>query len=66
METLVQVSAVVPRELKRQAFAVLAMRDQRFNHWLRSQMEHLLEETKGADENVAIVAGNRPAVRRSE
>jgi hypothetical protein len=39
MEELIQVKAEVPRMLKRRVFAALALRDERFNHWLRTQME---------------------------
>jgi len=46
MEELVQVKAEVPRALKRHAFAVLALREERFSHWLRKQMEILLQQDK--------------------
>lgn len=44
MQGLVQVKAEIPRELKRRAFAVLALREQRFNRWLRGQLEALLQQ----------------------
>ena len=43
MEELIQVKAEFPRMLKRRVFAALALRDERFNHWLRTQMEILLQ-----------------------
>jgi hypothetical protein len=43
MPDVVQVKAAIPRELKRRAFAALALRDEKFNRWLRSQMETWLQ-----------------------
>ena len=51
----VQVKASVPRDLKRRAFAALALRDEKFNRWLRSQMETWLQEVEGADETADIL-----------
>jgi hypothetical protein len=42
MEGFVQIKADVPRDLKRRAFAALALREERFNHWLKRQLEELL------------------------
>ena len=44
MAELVQVKAEIPRELKRQVFALFALRDQRFNRWLQTQMETWLQQ----------------------
>jgi hypothetical protein len=44
MQGLVQVKAEIPRDLKRRAFAVLAWREERFNHWLCGQLERWLKE----------------------
>jgi hypothetical protein len=46
MEDVVQVKALIPRRLKRQAFAALALRDEKFNRWLRTQMEALLQRVE--------------------
>ena len=46
MEEFVQVKADVPRDLKRRAFAALALREEKFNRWLRTQMETLLQEVE--------------------
>ena len=45
MSGLAQVKATIPRDLKRRAFAVLARREEKFNGWLRRELEALLEET---------------------
>jgi hypothetical protein len=45
MSALAQVKATIPRDLKRRAFAVLALREEKFNGWLRRELEALLEET---------------------
>jgi len=50
----VQVKASVPRDLKRRAFASLALRDEKFNRWLRSQMETWLQAVEGPDETADI------------
>jgi len=58
MEELVQVNAKIPRKLKQRAFAVLALHDERFNRWLKMQLEHLVgegehHERERGDERVA-------------
>jgi hypothetical protein len=42
----VQVKAIIPRDLKRRAFAVLALREEKFNGWLRRELEALLHEAE--------------------
>ena len=49
MSTLAQVKAIIPRDLKRRAFAVLALREEKFNGWLRRELEALLQETEEAE-----------------
>lgn len=49
MGELVQVKAEIPRDLKRRAFAELALREEKFNRWLRTQMELLLIEGEGGE-----------------
>jgi len=44
MGEFVQVKAEIPRTLKRRAFAAFALREERFNRWLRTQLEKWLEE----------------------
>jgi len=44
MPDVVQVKAVISRELKRQAFVALAAREEKFSHWLRMQLESLLRQ----------------------
>ena len=44
MPEVVQVKASVPRDLKRRAFAALALKDEKFNRWLKRQLEQLLKE----------------------
>jgi hypothetical protein len=41
-EQLVQVKAAVPRELKRKAFAALALREEKFNRWLERELAALI------------------------
>ncbi len=58
MSNHVQVKAEIPRNLKRQVFAKLALRDEKFNRWLRTQMELWLadddsEERNRTDEQLA-------------
>ena len=43
MEGLVQVKANIPRDLKRRTFAEFALREEKFNRWLRAQMEAWLQ-----------------------
>ena len=44
MNDLDQIKATIPRPLKRRAFAALAMREERFNRWLRTQLEDWLQQ----------------------
>ena len=39
----VQVTAQIPKELKKRAFIALAEHEQKFTPWLRQQLEKLLE-----------------------
>jgi hypothetical protein len=55
MVELVQLKGTVPRDLKRRALAVLALREEKFNRWLRKELEKLLQEVdergrEGTDE----------------
>ena len=49
MKGCVQVKADVSRDLKRRAFAILALRDEFFTDWLARQLEALVRE--GVDPN---------------
>ena len=49
MTNTTQVKAAIPRELKRRTFAALALREQRFNHWLRTQMETWLAQVESGE-----------------
>jgi hypothetical protein len=49
MNDLVQIKATIPRPLKRRAFAALAMREERFNRWLRTQLEVWLQQLEESD-----------------
>ena len=40
----VQIKALVPQGLKRQAFAVLALQDRSLAAWIREEMERLVRE----------------------
>jgi hypothetical protein len=53
MEGFVQVKADVPRDLKRRAFAVLALREERFNRWLATQLEVLVQEGTDPDRDMS-------------
>ena len=53
MSDVVQVHALIPRTLKRHAFSVLALRERKFSHWLREQIEAWLEEAERTDEGMA-------------
>ena len=44
MQDLVQVKATIPRPLKRRAFAVFALHEEKFNRWLQTQMETWLQQ----------------------
>lgn len=44
MQNGVQVKAVIPRELRRQVFTILAAREETFSHWLRTQIAALLRQ----------------------
>jgi|RhiMetStandDraft_8_1073273.scaffolds.fasta_scaffold142359_1 hypothetical protein len=41
---LVQIKALIPRELKKRAFIALAETDRKFTPWLREQLERMLEQ----------------------
>jgi len=62
MSNLAQVKATVPRDLKRRAFAVLALRDEKFARWLRRNLEALLQETEAVErpDNSSIAPPTRP------
>jgi hypothetical protein len=49
MEATVEVHAIVPTTLKRQAFSVMALRGLKFSPWVRDQLERLVAEQKAAD-----------------
>ena len=44
MADIVQVKAVIPRTLKRRAFGALALRGEKFSHWLQAQLEEWLRQ----------------------
>jgi hypothetical protein len=44
MAETAQVKAAIPRELKRRAFAALALREEKFNRWLQKELEAFLQE----------------------
>ena len=46
MPEVVQVKASVPRDLKRRAFAALALKDEKFNRWLERTLEQLLRKNR--------------------
>ena len=57
MENMAQVKAAIPRDLKRRAFATFARREEKFNRWLRAQLETWLQEVvaegrEGRDERL--------------
>jgi hypothetical protein len=45
MPDVVQVKAMIPRELKRRAFVVFAAREEKFSRWVREQLELWLQGT---------------------
>jgi len=45
MTDRVQVKAEIPRELKRRAFAALALREETFNRWLQRALAAFLQES---------------------
>ena len=55
MTESIQVKAVIPRTLKRRAFAEFAMQEVKFSHWLQRQLESWLEETEWSDERVDVI-----------
>jgi hypothetical protein len=48
MSEVVQVKAMIPRALKRQAFSALALRDENFSGWVRVQLEQWVHAQQGA------------------
>ena len=44
MSEVAQVKAAIPRDLKRRAFAALALREEKFNRWLQRELEEFLQE----------------------
>jgi hypothetical protein len=50
MSEVVQIKAEIPRDLKRRAFAALALRDEKFTRWLRLQLEAWLREVEESNE----------------
>ena len=44
MSDVAQVKAAIPRDLKRRAFAALALREEKFNRWLQRELEEFLQE----------------------
>ena len=53
MTEFVQVKAEIPRNLKRRAFAALALREERFNRWLTTQLEALVREDADHDRDTS-------------
>ena len=59
MSAFVQVKAAIPRDLKRRAFAALALREEKFNRWLQRELEEFLQklderEKEGSDEHLPV------------
>jgi|KBSSwiStaDraftv2_1062776.scaffolds.fasta_scaffold429283_2 hypothetical protein len=44
MEETAQVKAAIPRELKRRAFAALALREVTFKRWVQRELEAFVQE----------------------
>lgn len=55
----VQVKAILPRELKRQAFTAFAWHEMKFNRWLEAQLCTWLEEVEWPYEGMAITENTR-------
>jgi hypothetical protein len=65
-EEFAQVRAEIPRDLKKRAFAIFALRDVRFNRWLQRELEAFVQESselaaqrrdpKELDDDVVAVA----------
>jgi len=51
MNAVAQVKAAIPRELKRRVFAAFALREEKFNRWLRTQMEAYVQQIEGEERN---------------
>jgi hypothetical protein len=66
MEEYVQVKADVPRALKRRAFAALALREEKFNQWLRTQLEAWLREVESPDETMGMPEYEDAIANRTE
>jgi hypothetical protein len=52
MNEVAQVKAAIPRDLKRKAFAALALRDEKFNRWLATRLEELVRESTDHDGDI--------------
>ena len=63
MGELVQINAAVPRDLKRRAFAVLALREERFSRWLTTQRENLVGQVENHDRERGDERLARPQAR---
>jgi hypothetical protein len=50
MHEIAQVKAAIPRDLKKRTFAALALREEKFNRWLRTQMEEWLRQVEADSE----------------
>jgi hypothetical protein len=55
-QDFVQVRGEVPRDLKRVAFALLALRDDKFTHWLQWALEEFVSENAELAEHLRIMA----------
>ena len=63
MDGFVQVTALVPRELKQRVFAVFALRDEKFARWLRAQMEAYAKYGEGHNETMDVAANDLQRIR---
>jgi hypothetical protein len=53
MAQLTNVNTIIPRDLKLRLFSALALKDQRFNHWLIQQAENWLKQTETGQSRIS-------------
>jgi hypothetical protein len=50
MPEVTQVKASIPKDLKRQAFAIFALQDEKFQQWLEQRLRAFVEESDALEQ----------------
>jgi hypothetical protein len=56
MQDAVQLKAVVPQTLKRQAFSVMALRGLKFSPWVREQLQRLVADQRAIERQETLIS----------